>query len=150
MFSACLLAGAVGVAQAAPAAEAEPQFPAPFSSVDIGHIYWISIYISTWISIYISTQVPAPNCVTSNDILVTQTCTPRAEDVCNTQVSCDWWRAGHVTACSSLIGAPDHRDRGDRVRAAVQGRGGRAVRRPARPRPRPLLRQERGHGRGGG
>ena len=142
LFSACLLAGAVGVAQAAPAAEAEPQFPAPFSSVDIGYI------ISTWISIYISTQVPAPNCVTSNDILVTQTCTPRAEDVCNTQVSCDWRRAGHVTACSSLIGAPDHRDGGDRVRAAVQGRGGRAVRRPARP--RPLLRQERGHGRGGG
>ena len=44
LFSACLLAGAVGVAQAAPAAEAEPQFPAPFSSVDIGHIY-LDIYL---------------------------------------------------------------------------------------------------------
>ena len=32
------------MAQAAPAAEAEPQFPAPFSSVDIGHIY-LDIYL---------------------------------------------------------------------------------------------------------
>ena len=29
---------------------------------------------------------PAPNCVTSNDVLVTQECTPRAENVCEKQV----------------------------------------------------------------
>ena len=29
---------------------------------------------------------PAPNCVTTNEILVTQTCTPRAEDICDTVV----------------------------------------------------------------
>merc|ERR1712024_359362 len=28
---------------------------------------------------------PAPNCVTEQEILVTQTCTPTAENVCNTQ-----------------------------------------------------------------
>ena len=26
------------------------------------------------------------------------------------QVSCDWWRAGHVTTCSSLIGPADEHD----------------------------------------
>ena len=30
--------------------------------------------------------VPAPNCVTTNEILVTQACTPRAENICETQV----------------------------------------------------------------
>merc|ERR1712117_159634 len=54
----CLLASS---SWAAPAAEADPQFgfPAP-------------------------APAPAPNCVTSNDVLVTQTCTPRAEEICNT------------------------------------------------------------------
>ena len=55
----CLVAGS---SLAAPAAEADPQFGAPYA------------------------PGPAPNCVTGNDILVTQTCTPRAENVCNTQV----------------------------------------------------------------
>ena len=58
----CLI---VSSSLAAPAAEAEadPQFgfPGPLT-------------------------VPAPNCVTSNEILVTQACTPRAENICETQV----------------------------------------------------------------
>lgn len=40
------------MAQAAPAAEAEPQFPAPFSSVDIGHIY-LNIYLHIYLDIYL-------------------------------------------------------------------------------------------------
>ena len=50
-------------ALAAPTAEAEAQFGVPFAAPG-----------------------PAPNCVTSNEILVTQTCTPRAEDLCDTVV----------------------------------------------------------------
>ena len=30
--------------------------------------------------------MPAPNCVTTNEVLVTQACTPRAENICETQV----------------------------------------------------------------
>ena len=53
----CLLAGS---SLAAP--KAEPQFGAPYA------------------------PGPAPNCVTGTDILVTMSCTPRAENICNTQV----------------------------------------------------------------
>ena len=60
-LSLCLL---VSSSLAAPTAEADadPQFgfPAPLT-------------------------VPAPNCVTSNELLVTQSCTPRAENICETQ-----------------------------------------------------------------
>jgi len=65
----CLLA----IARAAPAAdadaEADPQFYA-------GHA------IAAPVAYHAG---PAPNCVTEDVILVTQTCTPRAEEVCSTE-----------------------------------------------------------------
>jgi len=62
----------VAIARAAPAADAEaeadPQFlAAPYAAA-------------------VPAAVPAANCVTGVEILVTQTCVPSAEDVCTTEV----------------------------------------------------------------
>merc|ERR1712083_940745 len=63
----CLLAVSGAAPTAEADAEADPQFlgAAPYHAAAV---------------------VPAANCVTGVEILVTQTCVPSAEDVCNTQV----------------------------------------------------------------
>merc|ERR1712203_596069 len=64
----CVLAVAGAAPTAEADAEADPQFlgAAPYHAAAV---------------------VPAANCVTGVEILVTQTCVPAAEDVCNTQMS---------------------------------------------------------------
>ena len=68
----------------------------------------------------ISDYYPVPRCQVSEhvcDIKQRKKCGVVKEKVCRVvQVSCDWLRLGHVTTCSSLIGA------GDRVQR-VQGEG---------------------------
>ena len=64
----CLLACAGAAPTAEADAEADPQF--------LGAPYHAAA----------AAVVPAANCVTGVEILVTQTCVPTAEDVCNTQV----------------------------------------------------------------
>jgi len=68
-------------AQAAPAADAEadPQLlAAPYAAPYAAHVA-APLAAAAY-------HVPAPNCVTENEILVTRTCTPTAENVCTTEV----------------------------------------------------------------
>jgi len=74
----CLVAAAYAAPSAEADAEADPQFYAGHLGV-AGHLAAAPVVEP------IAYHAAAPSCVVTQEILVTQTCTPRAENVCTTQ-----------------------------------------------------------------
>merc|ERR1719371_105596 len=98
------------LAGAAPAADADAEADAQFLGYAGHHVAAPLAHAVAPVAV-----APAPNCVTEDVILVTQVCTPAAEEVCSTEtVATQEIEYEKVcteivdTLCDAPVAAPDH------------------------------------------
>ena len=100
-------------AQAAPAAEADaeadPQYlaahplaAAPLAAAPLAAAPAVAAVAAAPAVAPVAYHAPAPNCRVENEILVTQTCTPTAENVCTTEVV-DTEEIEYVKVCKDVV-----------------------------------------------